>query len=214
MDTENSEINKLRNELKILKERIDIMKLVLDESADPIFNILTDGTYRYVNNAFAAPFNHSADEIIGKKIWDIFSADEAEKRMNAIRKAVDSGEVVVFDVRVPFEKSDLYFITTVKPVRDSSGNITSVICISKNITDRKNDEMQREKLIKELSEAVARINVLSGMLPICAACKKIRNEEGYWTQIEEYISKRSDAEFSHSICPDCANKLYPDFKKG
>ena len=62
----------------------------------------------------------------------------------------------------------------------------------------------------ELKKARDEIKTLRGILPICAACKKIRDDKGYWNQIESYISKRSEADFSHSICPDCAAKLYPD----
>lgn len=60
-----------------------------------------------------------------------------------------------------------------------------------------------------LEEAQSEIKVLSGLLPICAACKKIRDDKGYWSQIESFISKHSEAEFTHSICPECVKKLYP-----
>jgi PleD family two-component response regulator len=63
----------------------------------------------------------------------------------------------------------------------------------------------------ELQEALAKIKTLSGLLPICASCKKIRDDKGYWNQIESYIGKHSEAEFSHSICPECTKKLYPQF---
>jgi GAF domain-containing protein len=65
--------------------------------------------------------------------------------------------------------------------------------------------------LAELNEALGTIKLLSGMLPICAGCKKIRDEEGAWVGIEGYISKHSEAEFTHGICPDCAQRLYPDY---
>lgn len=67
---------------------------------------------------------------------------------------------------------------------------------------------RQEKLIEELREAAANINTLKGLLPICSACKKIRDDRGYWSQIETYLGRHSEAEFSHSICPECAEKLY------
>ena len=73
------------------------------------------------------------------------------------------------------------------------------------------EEMERERLINELQEALATVKKLSGMLPICASCKKIRDDKGYWTQIEAYIRDHSEAEFSHGICPECMKKLYPEF---
>jgi PAS domain S-box-containing protein len=79
-----------------------------------------------------------------------------------------------------------------------------------DITERKQLEGERVRLISELQQALSEIKKLSGMLPICASCKKIRNDEGYWEQIEWYIKQHSEAEFSHSICPDCAKMLYPE----
>ena len=70
-----------------------------------------------------------------------------------------------------------------------------------------------ERTNKELKEAIDTINTLHGILPICANCKKIRDDKGSWSQIEAYISKHSDAQFSHGICPECARKLYPEFVK-
>jgi len=78
------------------------------------------------------------------------------------------------------------------------------------IERRKKLEEEREKLIGELQQALSEIKTLRGFLPICANCKKIRDDEGYWQQIEQYIQDRSDAQFSHSVCPECAAKLYPN----
>jgi len=70
---------------------------------------------------------------------------------------------------------------------------------------------EREKLILELQDALAKVKTLSGMLPICASCKKIRDDKGYWKQIEAYISEHSEALFTHGICPECTRKLYPEY---
>ena len=70
-----------------------------------------------------------------------------------------------------------------------------------------------ERLNKELKEAVDTINTLHGIIPICSNCKKIRDDKGSWSQIEAYIMKHSEAQFSHGICPECARKLYPEFVK-
>ncbi|MCI5209554.1 MAG: hypothetical protein D3910_12370 [Candidatus Electrothrix sp. ATG2] len=67
-----------------------------------------------------------------------------------------------------------------------------------------------EQRTEKLQEAMSKVKILSGFLPICASCKKIRDDKGYWNQIESYIRDHSEAEFSHGICPDCAKTLYPD----
>ncbi|OGR94195.1 MAG: hypothetical protein A2016_05465 [Elusimicrobia bacterium GWF2_62_30] len=66
-------------------------------------------------------------------------------------------------------------------------------------------------IIAQLKDALSKVKLLSGLLPICASCKKIRNDKGYWNQIESYVRDNSDAKFSHGICPDCVKKLYPGY---
>ena len=80
--------------------------------------------------------------------------------------------------------------------------------------ERKRAEEGRERLIRELQDALTKVKVLSGLLPICASCKKIRDNTGLWHAIEVYIRDRSSADFSHSVCPECVKKLYPDLIKG
>ena len=87
-----------------------------------------------------------------------------------------------------------------------------VLECEREITDRLRAETDRERLIGQLQNALAEVKRLSGLLPICVNCKKIRNDEGYWEQVESYICKHSEAEFSHGICPECAKVLYPEFK--
>jgi len=86
---------------------------------------------------------------------------------------------------------------------------------SRNLDDRIAAEKQREKVIDDLNKALSKVKKLSGLLPICSHCKKIRDDKGYWTQIESYIRDHSEAEFSHGICKECAEKYYPylDIKK-
>ena len=78
------------------------------------------------------------------------------------------------------------------------------------IERRKQVEGENQRLIDELRQALSEVKTLRGFLPICANCKKIRDDEGYWQQIEKYIQVRSEAKFSHGICPDCADLLYPE----
>lgn len=85
--------------------------------------------------------------------------------------------------------------------------------MSLEISQRKQAEKERDRLIFNLQEALAKVKTLSGLIPICASCKKIRDDKGYWNQIETYISDHSEADFTHGICPQCAKKLYPDYAK-
>ena len=79
--------------------------------------------------------------------------------------------------------------------------------------ERQRHQQERDNLIAELQEALATIKTLHGILPICSSCKKIRDDKGAWTQMEAYITEHTDAEFSHGICSECAQKLYPEYFK-
>lgn len=90
---------------------------------------------------------------------------------------------------------------TAKELRENQENL------EKRVQER---TQELSKTNEELREAMGKVKTLSGMLPICSSCKKIRDDKGYWNQIESYITKHSDADFSHSLCPECVKKLYPD----
>jgi PAS domain S-box-containing protein len=96
----------------------------------------------------------------------------------------------------------------VSPMYDYHRYHIADVLVLQDITERKLGEIKREELIKELQKALSEIKTLRGILPICASCKKIRDDDGYWNQIESYIRDHSEAEFSHSICPECYKKLY------
>ena len=91
-----------------------------------------------------------------------------------------------------------------------AGLQTGRILLVRDVTERRRAEKEREKLIADLQDAVASIRSLSGLLPICASCKKIRDDKGYWHQVEKYMQDHAEVEFSHGLCPDCMERLYPD----
>jgi two-component system, response regulator PdtaR len=91
-----------------------------------------------------------------------------------------------------------------KPFRERELNIAIELALYKHKM-----EQERKNLTKKLQDALAQVRTLSGILPICSSCKKIRDDKGYWQRVEEYVSNYTDALFSHSICPDCARELYP-----
>ena len=199
-----------KRELEQLRNSEKHYRLLLDESMDPTFSFYADGTYRYVNKAFAEGTGKPLDEIIGRTIWDVFEKNEADKRFAIVNRVFTEGKTEEVEVRVPLPSGDTYYLTTVKPIFNDVGVVETVICTSKNITKRKLAEDALKEKHNKLLEALKEIKVLSGLLPICASCKKIRDDTGYWNQIESYINQHSEAEFSHSICPDCAKNLYPD----
>jgi PAS domain S-box-containing protein len=102
------------------------------------------------------------------------------------------------------------FIVTARPFRNRRGQLTGVVESFQEITELKKLEQEKTELILQLRESLNKVKVLSGLVPICAGCKKIRDDQGFWNHLESYISRHSDAEFSHGLCPDCALKYYPE----
>jgi len=82
--------------------------------------------------------------------------------------------------------------------------------LNREIAERKRAEEEEKCLVRELQGALTQVKTLHGLLPICARCKKIRDDHGYWSQLESYISKHSDAKFSHSLCPECVKHDFPE----
>lgn len=138
--------DELIEELKKLRLTDNRYRTLLDNSSDAIFSFNKDGQYLYVNNEFSETVCGKKPEfIIGKKIWDIFSKEEAEKRFAIVKEVFENGKTKNIEVRVPDPTGDSYHLTTVKPIFDAQDNVTFVICISKEITDRKLMEEQLKR---------------------------------------------------------------------
>ena len=101
-----------------------------------------------------------------------------------------------------------YLSSTAGRLYDAQGNIVGAIETIRDITNAKRTEQERERLIIELKEAIAQVRTLSGLLPMCTKCKKVRDDSGYWNQLETYISQHTDAHISHGLCPECMEKIY------
>lgn len=106
-----------------------------------------------------------------------------------------------------------YLIFDASPVYHRGGELLGAVETLQDITDLKQMEEERERLNVELKEALSQIKTLSGLIPICAACKKIRDDKGYWNQLENYLEEHSDAVFSHGLCPECFQEYFPEAVK-
>ncbi|MFC1489466.1 PAS domain S-box protein, partial [Thermodesulfobacteriota bacterium] len=159
------------------------------------------------NSAFNSLFGYTIKDLKGKKTIYVY---ESEEQFNELGKALkENYGKADFLKTVNYKKKTGEIFpgeTGVYYLKDSDNNITGFIGLIRDITERKQVEKEREDLISDLQNALVEVKRLSGLLPICASCKKIRDDKGYWNQIETYIHEHSEAEFSHGICPECAKK--------
>ena len=131
----------------------------------------------------------------------------------ALARVLSGAKEFVAESKKEYADETHYFIVTARPFLDSKNKLAGIIESFQDITERRKLEDEKGNLISQLQASLEKVKLLSGFIPICASCKKIRDDKGYWNQLETYIRDHSEAEFSHGICPDCARKLYPDLDK-
>jgi len=186
---------------------------IVETCDDAIISQTLGGTVLSWNSGAERMFGFSAHEMVGESIEALVPPDQAEE-ISAIRDVIERGRRVerIETVRMRRDGTAIDVSITVSPIQNADGDIQGASIVLRDITERKRQERERLRLIDELKEALRRVKTLNGLLPICSSCKKIRNDGGYWEQVETYIRSRSNAEFTHGICPDCVRQLYPDFK--
>lgn len=193
---------------KTLQEKEIYLKSIFNSSI-PICITNTDYEIVLSNDSYKRIFNHEVTD--GPlKCYDSRPGPTCDTASCPLRRVLEGEKEIIFEpTKIKADGSKQYFIVTARPFLDAYGHVGGIVESFQNITDRKTAEIERDKLLEELKSALSKVKQLSGFLPICASCKKIRDDKGYWNQIESYIRNHSEAEFSHSICPDCARKLYP-----
>ncbi len=176
--------------------------------------VLQDGVFKYVNEKLAVTLGYTVEELTGGMgPLDVVVPEDWPLLEENIRRRM-SGEIQSLNY-------EFSIITKDKETRNAEvysslstyEGKNAIIGTLLDVTERKRADGERERLITELKEALAQVKTLSGLLPICASCKKIRNDEGYWEQMEMYIRNHSEAEFSHGYCPECAAKLLAEIKQ-
>ncbi len=205
-----------------------------------IIEFLPDSTWAIDTEGRVVAWNRAIEKITGIKKKDILGKgnyaysipfygkrrptlidlalkrDERYENEYLFVKEVNGELIASVSFSPSFGKDGTYLEGKAAKLYDSEGNVVGAIESVRDITAMKRAEIDRERLIAELQEALANVQTLSGLLPICASCRKIRDDKGYWDQIESYIKRHTEVRFSHGLCPECAEKLYGDqewFKK-
>ena len=187
---------------------------ILSEKA-PFGLVMVDreGRLRYVNPKFVEMIGYTIEDIPDELTWFGRAHPDPDYRKQVMSAWSQ-------DVRKlkPGETRSRVFTVTCKDGTEKVISFTAVrldageVLVScENITEQQKAEEEREALVAELRDALSKVKTLSGLLPICASCKRIRDDRGRWEPMEVYIRDRSEADFSHGICPECARKLYPDY---
>lgn len=221
------ELEKVRGRCAELEKERHMLHVMMDILPDcNIF--LKDRQSRFIltNTAHLRVIGvKSLADVIGKTDFDFFPKELAQQYYNDEQQVMSSGEPLINreEQAVDPDGNKYWMLTTKMPLCAREGVITGItntdhahpkqsdivgfVGLSRDITNIKNLEQDRNRVISELESALSKIKTLHGMIPICSSCKNVRNDEGYWLQVEEYVQEHSDADFSHGFCPDCAKKF-------
>jgi PAS domain S-box-containing protein len=191
----------------------DALSVVIDAVNSMVGGlIITDleGKIRFANAAFCRMFDYAPAQAMGKYAMDLFAGKEIRNFADLIT-FIDISKDYSIELTVKSGENRKFVVeVAASSVTSSSGAVVGRMASFVDITRRKEIEVEKDNLISKLHDALKRIRTLRGIIPICAECKKIRDDKGIWSQIESYIRDHSDADFSHSICPECSRKLYPE----
>lgn len=195
-----ADISRLEEQEKELRRERNFISAILETTGALIVVFDPQGRFLRINRAFETLTGFTIMDLVGKYFWDEVLHVKDREPVKRIFEKIAAGEF-------PLEyRCDV--VTGEKKIRTVIWSLTAL---------KHGSEFEfiigSGMDVTELQAALADIQTLSGLLPICAHCKKIRDDKGYWNQIEEYISRFSDASFSHSLCPDCASKHYKNFKR-
>ncbi|MGA7160244.1 MAG: PAS domain-containing protein [Bacteroidota bacterium] len=181
----------------------------------------TESRFLAVNTQFAKMFSVATpDELVGKTDFDITTPNIAEAYRAHDRAVLESRQKNITEEEVIGLGEHKWFEAYKAPMIGKDDELLGTIGFLHDITARKQAEQalvdamtERENLIEELQSALDNVKILQGLLPICGNCKKIRDDKGFWNQVEGYIQDHTDATFTHGICPECYEKLYGDILK-
>ena len=199
-----------RAEESLIKSR-DTLNNIL--TASPIgIGLVENRVLKWANEAMGSMLEFASDADYSRLNTRQFYAteDEYHRVGESVYRKLRTGEPAEEDVILKRKDGSTFNAHLKMTCQDPSNPMERAIITISDITWRKQAESQRERLIDELQTALSEVKTLRGIIPICSNCKKIRDDEGYWQQVEKYIQDRSDAAFSHGICQECAKKLYPD----
>jgi PAS domain S-box-containing protein len=213
------DITKQRDAENLLRESQSRLDLALTAANQGVwdYNLKTEvitGSNRWAE-ILGYPSNDMAS-ISNAKLTDLIHPEDLKHRSEELQRHFNKEtEIYKVEMRLKQKNGDWIWVRSQGKVVewDSMEKPIRIVGTIHNITEAKKQEIEREHLIAELQEAFVKIKILSGLLPICSSCKKIRDDKGYWNTLEKYIAEHSDAMFSHGMCPDCMKRDYPSAYK-
>lgn len=195
-----------------IDEKLRRFATVLADSNDAVTVIELDGRISAWNRGAERLYGYSEAEALGMRMDRLIPEEKKDETRAFMQQLIDGEMVESLETKRRAKDGRVLDVwLTVTRLVDDSGKTTSIATTERDVTDKKRKESELQRTINDLTKAMEEIQTLKGLLPICSACKKIRDDQGYWQEVEAYIGKHAKVRFSHSICPECGKKLYPEY---
>ncbi len=192
-----------------LKISEETFRTFMETASDAMHITDKDGKFTWVNESMVRTFGYSKKEIIGMHTTQLLTKETLENTFKPkAKELLTKGEITFEDTLIAKDGREIYGELKVVAFYDSDGKYAGSREVFRDLTERRKLEEQREQLIKELQESLTKVKTLSGLLPMCAWCRKLRDDKGYWSNVEQYISTHTLAELKHGICPECEEKYF------
>jgi PAS domain S-box-containing protein len=194
-----------------LTEEIARRRLLVEQSRDGIVILDGQGKVQEANRRFAQMLGYTMGEMKSLTVWDWEALYPHERTAEMVTTVDESGDHFVSRHR---RKDGSAYDVEISTNAAVFGEEKYIFCVCRDITEQKREAEEKEALIGELQAALAEIKTLRGLVPVCAYCGKLRDDDGYWQQVDVYLAKHAGADVTHGICPDCMQQRFPELCDG
>ena len=200
-------VKELGDRETLLSAEVNLRRRLVEQSRDAIVVVNEEAGVHEANLRFATMLGYTPEEVEHLHVWD-WDLNLSRDQILELAATVDEkGQCLETRMR----RKDG---TTVDVELSNSGTMVGtrklILCVCHDVSERNRAQREKGELIRDLQESLAEIKTLRGILPLCTFCKKVRDDTGYWEQVDIYLEKHSAADISHGLCPECLEKHYPE----
>lgn len=191
-------------------------RLLADHMSDVIWTLDLEGNFTYVSPSVERLRGYKPEEIVGLPLEGALLPEEAAEVRAAAPQMIElfrssrTAQVRRFITQPCRDGSTVPSEIVVNGMYDSEGNLVAILGVTRDITDQHRVERELRQAKEVAERALAEVGRLKDLIPICSNCKNVRDDKGYWEQVEEYISSQTGVQFTHSLCPNCAPQFFPE----
>jgi PAS domain S-box-containing protein len=197
-----------------MNQIVQIHEDIVETIREPLLILDQDLRVILANRSFYKFFKVTPEETVGQLVYDLGNKQWNIPKLRELLETIlpENNPFNNYEVEHDFATiGRCTMLLNARQIERAMGTERIILLAIEDITARKRAEEQKDSLVSDLQKALSEVKTLRCFIPICAHCKNIRNDKGYWEKIEKYIHEHSDAQFSHGICQECAKKYYPDF---